>query len=136
MCPHLFELALQTGYALPNFAAIDLELGFARTPQPYPSDRSGTPGAAARLARKVGPRTRQARESVLILRQFDLKGSLARLSMLGENIQNQRGAIHHTHGFSEDLLELALMTWRELVVKEDHIRQAIIGEGFDLLNFA
>ena len=67
-------------------APIQFQLGFTRAAQ---TDRT------AALAFKVRPATHQARGHVLELGQFDLELAFVRTRTLGEDVENQAGAIDH-----------------------------------------
>ncbi len=79
-------------------AAVEFELGFARTAQ---ADR------AAALALQMGPAAHQARGHVLELREFDLQFALVRARALGEDVEDQSGAIDHAA--LRELFEVAFL---------------------------
>ena len=70
-----------------------------------------------RLAGKVAPKPRQARQQMLQLRQFHLQFAFARPGALRENIQNQRRAVQHLA--AENFFQIAALRGRQFVV-EDH----------------
>ena len=101
------EVALELLHAAQQAPAIDLELGLARTA-----------GADARtLLAQLETAAAQARQPVAQLRELDLHRALLARRVLGEDVEDQRDAIDDVD--REQLLEVALLRGRELVV-EDH----------------
>jgi hypothetical protein len=93
--------------ALADQAAVGLELGFTGTAQ----------ADTALLAFKVGPAADQARGQVLQLGQFHLQLALVALGALGENVEDQAGAVEHPH--IQALFQVALLGRRQRVVEDD-----------------
>ena len=89
-------------------SSVQLQLGFARTSQADSSSRSS--GAAAGLSGKMGPGPSQARESVLILGEFNLNDALARPCVFGEDVQNERGPVNHLDVFGHRRFQDALLS--------------------------
>ena len=100
-------------------AAVGLKLRFARAAR---ADRRRAAGG--RLPHEVRPHTGQARQKVLVLRQFHLQLALARLGALGENVEDQARAVEHAH--AEFLLQHAHLRRGELIVK--HREVAVVGD--------
>lgn len=93
-----------------NFAAIRFELRFTFTPAH--TDTTFLP-------RQVAPVAREAWEQMLKLGQFNLELSFARAGALGENIENQSGAIEN---FTfEHLFQISALGWGKLVVENDRV---------------
>ncbi len=91
-------------------ASIHLELGLARSPR-------------ADTASLLGERTTGAAKSgqpVLQKRELDLGLAFGRASVLGEDVQNDRGSVDR--GASEDLLQVALLSRREVVLEDHRVR--------------
>ena len=106
----LVETLLQLLDARAEQATVDFELGLARTAQ---ADRT------AALALEMGPAAHQSRRQVLELGQFDLQLAFVRSRALGEDVENQSGAIDHP-AFGE-LLEIALLHRTQGVVDQDQV---------------
>ena len=103
--------------ALLHAAAVGFQLRFAF---------AAAHADAAALPRKVAPETRQARQQMLQLRQFDLQFAFARAGALGENIQNQRRAVEHLA--VEDFFQVAALRGGKLVVEDDGIDVVLAAE--------
>ena len=67
----------------------------------------------------MGPQSAHAREVVLELRQLDLELSLCAVRVVGEDVEDHRGAIDHRH--AERRLEVPLLARHELVVAGDQV---------------
>ena len=77
------EVGLELVDAADETAAVDLELGLA-----------GTAGAdAAALLAEVGAAAAQARQAVAELGQLDLRLALLAVGVLGEDVEDHRGAV-------------------------------------------
>ena len=98
-------------------AAVGLDLGLARAP--------GADPAAEPL--EVGPQPPHPRQVVLELGQLDLELALGRVGVVGEDVEDHRGAVDHRH--PQRRLQVALLARRQLVVAGDHVGVA----GGDLL---
>ena len=85
-----------------------------RVPTPAP-----TVPAPAAEALEVLPGAPHPREVVLELRQLDLQLALGRDGVLGEDVEDQLGAVDHAG--RERVLERSLLRRRELVVDEEHL---------------
>ena len=67
----------------------------------------------------MGPETPHPRQVVLELRELDLELALGGVRMVGEDVEDHRGAVDN--GRAERLLEVALLSRRELVVDGDQV---------------
>ena len=107
----LLQVRLELGDPPHDAPAVDLELGLA----------AAEPGAdAAALLRQVGRRaTAQARQPVAQQRQLDLRLALERVRVLGEDVEDHRGAVDR--GAAEQLLQVELLRRRQLVVEHDGV---------------
>ncbi len=118
---NLLKLLFELRDFASNLAAVHFKLRFTRATQPNTA-RSAACCATSHLPRKVGPLTSQARKAVFILRQLNLERSLTSLCMLRKNIENQRRTIQYLNSFTKCLFKLALVPWRQLIVKNHHAR--------------
>src|SRR5438270_4323197 len=92
-----------------NLAAVGLELGFA-----------GSAGAdAAAELRHLDTASGEARQHVFELCKFDLQLAFAGTGVAGKDVEDQLGAIDDAG--LHDLLDVALLRRREVVVKEDKV---------------
>ena len=71
---------------------------------------------------QVGPQAAHAREVVLELGQLDLELSLGAMGVVGEDVEDHRGAVDHGH--PERRLQVPLLTGHKLVVAGDEVRVA------------
>ena len=111
------EAALQLPDAVAREAAVRLDLRL-----------TGAAGAdAGAESLEVGPQPAHAREVVLELRQLDLHVALGRVRVVGEDVEDDRGAVDHGH--ADRLLEVALLARQQLVVDGDQVRVRL-GDGF------
>ena len=94
--------------------AISLDLGLARAPGADAAVHA--PGAQAL---EVRPQPAHAREVVLQLRELDLEVALRGLGVVGEDVEDHRGAVDH--GRAERLLEVALLARQQLVVARHQV---------------
>ena len=102
-----------------GLAAIGFELGFAFT-------TDGTEAPA--LSGKVGPEAGQARKEILELGELDLELAFPGAGALGEDLQNEGGAIQDLA--AKDLLQIPRLGTGELVVEDDCIdAQFLAAEG-------
>ena len=106
-------------------AAIDFKLGFARAAQ-----ADGT----ATLAFKMGPAAHETGRHVLELGQFDLQLAFMRARALGEDVEDQSGAVDHAA--LGQLLEVALLYRRQGVIDEDEVGIERNPECLQLLGLA
>ena len=105
-----FEALLELLHAPGKQAAIEFELGFAGTAQ---ADR------AAALALKVGPAAHKARRHVLQLGQLDLQLAFVRAGALGEDVEDEPGAVDDAAlGI---FFQIALLHRRERVIDQDQV---------------
>ena len=122
---HLRQPGLELLDALLQQPAVGLELGLAGAAQ---ADRT------AALAVQVAPAAHQARGHVLELRQFDLQLAFMAARALGEDVEDQPGAVDHAA--LEELLQVALLARRQRVVDQHEVGAAGIGRGLDLVELA
>ena len=111
------EPAAQGGDPVAGEAAVGLDLALTRAP--------GADPAAEPL--EVGPEPPHAGEVVLELGELDLQLALGRVGVVGEDVEDHRGAVDHRH--AQRRLEVALLARRQLVVAGDQVGVA----GGDLL---
>ena len=120
---HLLQLVLQGGDALAQPPAVGLELGLPGAAQPDPAGAPGShpPGRPpARLAGQVRPHAGQPRQPVLELGQLHLDLPLAGVGVLGEDVQDEGGAVDQLDLLPERLLQAALLPGGQLLVEDDH----------------
>src|SRR6266700_8327412 len=84
--PHHLQVPRNAGDAVLHPAAVGFQLRLAFAPA-HPN--------SALLPGQVAPEPRQARQQMLELRQFDLQLAFSRAGALGENIEDERGAIEN-----------------------------------------
>jgi len=89
---------------------------------------------AAALPLQVRPAAHQARRQVLQLRQFHLQLAFAGLRALGEDAQDQLGAVEHLA--AEFPLEIALLAGRQFMIEDHRRRVQRIGLAADLRDLA
>jgi hypothetical protein len=124
LAAYLLDLALEAGDTLADQAAVGLELGL-----------TGAAGAdAGAEAFEVGPLATEAGEDVLELGQFDLEAALAGAGVLGEDVEDEGGAVEDFD--VERLFEVALLGRGELVVEDDRRVVELRRLGDDLAQFA
>ena len=92
---------------LADQAAVSFQLGFAGTAQ----------ADTALLPFQVGPAADQAGCQVLQLGQLDLQLALVALGALGEDVENQAGAVQHAH--VQAFFQIALLGRRQGVIEDD-----------------
>ena len=119
------KLVLELEDALGGLATVGLELGFA-----FAADGSG--GTA--LPGKVGPEAGQPRHQVLELGQLDLQLAFAGARALGEDLEDQRGAVEQLA--LEDLLQVAALGAGQLVVEDDGVHLLLLAVPGELLRLA
>ena len=112
-----FELVHPTN----ETATVDLELGLTRAPGTDTAALLGE-GASARA---------KAREAVAQLGEFHLGLALLAAGVLGENVENDGGAIECRP--AENLLEVVLLGRGEFVVEDDRVGIDRVGCRLDLL---
>ena len=91
---HLGDLAAQLGDARPDPAPVSLDLGFTG---PAGADAAAAGHPAAGLPGQRLTPAAQPRQQVLQLRQLDLRLALLAAGVLGEDVQDQRGAVDDLH---------------------------------------
>ena len=119
-----FDLALEAGDAVADEAAVGLELGFARA--------AGADGAFEPL--QVAPLAGESRQEVLVLGELDLEAAFAGAGALGEDVDDERGAVEDFD--LEGVFEGALLRWTELVVEDDEGVVETLAFGLDLRQLA
>ncbi len=121
---HGGELGLELVHPADQAPPIDLELGLA-----------GSTGAdAAALLTQSPPRPTQTRQPVPQLCELDLGAPFGRRGVLGEDVEDHRGAIEGAA--SEDALEVELLGGAELVVEDDRVGIERNGQVADLVGLA
>ena len=108
------ELAAQGRDPVPREPPIGLDLRLARAP-----GADAAVHAAGAEALEVGPEAAHPGEVVLELRELDLELSLGAVGVVGEDVEDHRGAVDDRH--AEGALEVALLARRELVVAGDEV---------------
>ena len=108
------QLAAQRGDPVARQAAVGLDLRLARATGADPA--VDAPGAEAL---EVRPQAPHAGEVVFELRQLDLELPLGRVGVVGEDVEDHRGAVDHRH--AERLLQVALLAGHQLVVDGDQV---------------
>jgi hypothetical protein len=107
---HILQLGAQLAHPSHHDAPVLLELCLARPAQAYPAGAAASGGAPRLEAAQPG-------EQVAVLGQRDLDAALARVGVLGKNVEDQAGAIDDAG--VEGLGEVACLHWRKLVVEHD-----------------
>jgi hypothetical protein len=79
---------------------------------------------------------RQPGQPVLVLGQLDLQRTLAGVGVLGEDIEDQRGAVEDLDPVAQRPLQLPLVTGGELVVEDDHVGGSLVRPLDQLLHLA
>ena len=103
------QIAFEIINALADAAAIHFELRFAGAARADAAAETG----------KLRALTGKTRKAIFHLCKLDLQFALGRLRVLGENIENQRGAIDHAN--AERVFKIALLRAGKLVVKDCEI---------------
>ncbi len=117
------DLAAELGDPRPDPAPVGLDLGLTGTAGP---DAAAAGHPAARLpGQRLAPAA-QPRQHVLQLGQLDLGLALAALGVLGEDVQDQRGAVDHLD--LDHALKAAQLARAELAVADHRVRA---GRGHD-----
>src|SRR5216684_4065891 len=120
----LHQLPLEVRDAGADDAAVEFELGLA--------DASRTD--AAGLPLEVRPSAGEARQQVLELRQLHLRTRFAAASPAGEDVENQAATVDDLRG--DDLLQVARLCRRQVVVEDDQRGPEALGELLDLVGFS
>src|SRR5690606_9388067 len=114
---HRRDLPAQPRHALADPAAVQLELGLTGTAA---ADADAAGGPAADLAGQVATPAAQPRQQVLELGELDLGLTLPALGVLGEDVEDERGAVDDLH--LDDLLEPPQLAGGELAVADHRVR--------------
>ena len=123
---HLLEVLLQLGNPLFDDPAVHLDLGLTHT----------AAGAhAAPLPLQVCPHAGEPWQHVLIMSQFHLHLRIGGLGSLGEDLQDQAGAVDDVAALDE-LLDVALLRAGELIVEDDILDFVLLAVLLDFLKFA
>ena len=112
MAPHLLQVPSDLGHPCLDPPAVGFELRLAGTPRPDPAPEP----------LEVRPRTGQARQMVIELRQLHLQFPLPRLRPLGKDVQDQAGPVHHAA--PQKLFQVPLLRAGQLLVQDDHVHPA------------
>ena len=122
--PERLEPGPQLRDAAPGHAAVALELGLARAAR---ADAAAEP-------LEVLPHAAHPRQVVLELGELDLELALGADGVLGEDVEDQLGAVDDPR--RERVLERALLGRVELVVDDQHVGAAVGVERLQLLELA
>src|SRR5581483_436865 len=95
---------------------------------------TGEADAAAALALEMRPSAHEARREMLQLRELDLQFAFVRARALGEDVEDQSRAIEHAA--LQELLEIALLARRQLVIEDRELGPGRRREIGDLLRLA
>ena len=112
----LLELATQLGDAVVDPAAVRLELRLTGTAT---TDALAAGRAATGLPGQLATPAAQALRLVPQLREFDLRLALGALGVLGEDVEDQRGAVDDLH--LRPVLQVAQLAGRKLAVADDGV---------------
>ncbi len=114
---HRRDVLAELGDALVDAPAVGLQLGFTGTTQTHTT--VGATGAATGLPRQRQTPPAQSRDQILQLRQLDLGLAFTRTRVLGEDVEDQRGAVDDLH--PQLLLQVPQLAGRELTVADDGV---------------
>ena len=120
----LLQLGLQIADPLSQQAPVRLEL---RLPRSAGTDRPIGPF-------EVRPHPAQTGKEVLVLGQLDLQAGLASARAPHKDVEDQLRAVDDTH--PEDLLEVAALGWREVVVDDHGVGMSGLHGGGHLLRLS
>jgi hypothetical protein len=123
--PHLLQLALQPRHPLGDQAPVSLDLGLARP--------AHGPEAAA-LALQVGPGAHEPRSLVGEPRQLHLQPPFPRPRAVGEDLEDEAGAVDHLD--VPGPFEVALLHGRERVIDHHDVQVLARGDLTDLGHLA
>src|SRR5262249_21366544 len=127
----LVELAFELGDARLDAPTVDFELRLTGTAVAH----QATPRATAcTLLAELLASTAQPRQPVSQLRELHLHHALLTAGVLGEDVEDQRDAVDDVD--AEELLEVALLCGRELVVEHDEVDVERDRELLELLGLA
>ncbi len=122
---HLLKLALQLHHLLVDGAAVALDLRLTR---------AADEAEAAALAFKVGPGADKAGPLVGQRRQFHLQHALAGAGAVGEDLQDQAGAVEKLD--APFLFQIALLDRRDRAVHQHQIDLVGLDPGFQFRHLA
>ena len=88
----------------------------------------------ASLTLEVGPHTRQSRQQVLVLRQFDLHLGAGGLCALGKDVEDEARAVERLD--LDGLLDEGNLLGREVVVKDDKADVVVLDKIDNFFEFA
>jgi hypothetical protein len=128
---HVGDLAAQLGHLGPDPAPVSLDLGLAGA-SGADATAAGDP-AAGLPGHRLAPAAEPG-EHVLHLGQLDLRLALSALGVLGEDVQDQRRPVDDLD--LHDLLELAELAGRELVVADHGVRPGLDDDVAQLLGLS
>src|SRR5215470_13793148 len=120
----VFQFVLEQRDAITHSAAINFELGFAGAAAADAAHQPGHLGAAAG----------QSRQQVFQLRQLDLNAPFGGLRALGENVQNQLGAVENFQ--VGGLVDGAHLRGREFAVEDNHVSAELQAANDDVVELA
>ncbi len=119
------ETAPQRRDPVASEAAVGLDLRLARS-----AGADAAVHAPGAQALEVRPQAAHPRQVVLELGELDLELALGRMGVVGEDVEDDRGAVDH--GDVERRLEVALLARRELVVAGDQVGAGALDLGLQL----
>ena len=128
---HLPQLAAQLGDLGVDPAAVGLDLGLTGATA---ADARARGDPATGLARQVAAPAAQALLHVVELGQLDLRLALARLRVLGEDVEDQRGPVDDLD--LEPVLEVAQLAGRELAVADHGVGAGRLHDLADAVDLA
>src|SRR5512132_1760002 len=127
---HVDQVAAELGDAAADAAPVDLHLGLAWAAG---ADRPGRAHAAADPGQALAPAA-QPGQHVVELGQLDLGLALAAGGVLGEDVEDQHGAVDHLG--VDQLLQVPQLPGRQLVVHDDGVGPECPDGGGQLLGLA
>ena len=117
ICLHVLDLAAQLGHSLADAAPVGLDLGLTGPTQTHPA--AAATGTTTGLPRHRLTPAAQPRQHVLHLRQRHLRLAFPAGGVLGEDVQDQRGAVDD---FDLDrLLQRVQLRRRQFAVADDGV---------------
>ena len=122
--PHLLQITAQLVDAAADVTAVALQLALTG---------SARADAAAETAHRLA-HTRQTRQNILVLRQFDLQLAFAGARTLRENIEDERRAVEYRA--AGQLLQIAHLRRRQFIVEQDQTCVVHLGKLLDLFRLA
>ena len=83
------------------------------------------------------PHASEARQAVLVLRQFDLQRALFRPRVLRENVEDERSTVEHLDVIAaERLFNLALLVRVQFIVEDQNVKRSVRARGENLAQLA